>query len=374
MEPNQDPKKQKIEKTKEASMKTLAVFGLIAILALLSIGIVKFAPGAIRAIAAAAVSLSSVFIPADNLAIEATKYNVSSGEPFTLRWTRENSDETSGSYTLSYPCQDGVHLEAVQPGNNDVVFCNTSYHFLNSGDTLTLMGFINPQNQNQTVDIPVTIHFTQNGSSRETTSGTITISVSNTPFSPVNTGSTGSQTGTPVGTTTGSTNTGSTGSAGSTGQTTPQPGTTPGQSTSNRYPLPGTTVYQNNPNGQADLTARILEIGTISTTTGAFIPKREVGTYDRGAIRFEVINVGNKTSDSWTFAAVLPTFPDYIFQSESQQPLRPGDRIEFTIGFDSVKRQAQSEFRINVDPIGSVKESNKDNNIIKGTFYVNLGN
>jgi hypothetical protein len=87
----------------------------------------------------------------------------------------------------------------------------------------------------------------------------------------------------------------------------------------------------------------------------------------RIAVRFAVENLGTRTSPQWTFNAVLPTYPGNIFSSPSQQALGPGDRIEFTLGFDSVIDADTGVLTVNVDPAGSINESTKANNIIHYT-------
>ncbi len=334
---------------KMAATKTLAVVGLIAILGMLSFGIIKVAPTIIRGIAAAAVSLTSVFIPAEKLDLTATKYALSNGESFTLSWKTSAETLLDGSYTLSYPCITGLHLEDIAQNKKTVIFCNTTYNFLNTDNTITLAGF---NSKKEVLETPVTISFRKNGQSKETSSADVIISVSP---------STGSVVVTPTPTTPKPT------------PTTPAtPGTIPGRPSQNVYPIVigGSTV--NNPNGYVDLTGRILGTGVVSTSTNAFLAKDRVKPSERAAVRFEVINNGTKTSRDWNFAVVLPTFPGYIFQSDSQQPLAPGDRIQYTLGFDRIKYEAEGEIRLNIDTTGMNNESNENNNLISGKIYVDL--
>jgi CARDB len=361
-----------INKVKEHSIKTLAVFGLIGLLIIVSIAIIRVAPIAIRGIASAAVSLSSIFVPADKLSLQSSTYNANTGEPFTLTWSRTNQS-TNGSYTVSYPCTDGVHLEAVLPGKNDVIFCNTLYHFLNSNNSLTLAGFIAPGTaQNgaalNDLDIPVTLHYTQNGASSETTEATVTVNVS-----------TGANSQTANQTT--STNTANTTTPSNTASNVKInvniPSATPsaGQPITTTYNMTNGPTYTDRGNaGEPDLVATILQTGVVSTTTGAFTPQSSVKTSDRAAVHFQIQNIGTKASGSWTFAVVLPTYPAYTFQSGTQPSLAPGDRIEFTLGFDNIVHQSQGTIVVNADPLGQVQEANKVNNIATSTIYINTAN
>jgi len=357
------PKIAKIKQVHESSMKSLSIIGLIAILAVISFGLVKATPAIIRGVAAAAVSLSSVFIPAEKLIVSSDAYTIGSGDTFTLKWSLDSSSATpvGGSYTVSYPCVDGVHLEAVGRGSNDIIFCNTVFHFLNNDNSLALTGF---STKGATVNLPVTVYFTRNEESSPSTRANATITITGETSAdavkpPVKTEvSTGTNTGTNT-------------------NTTPNSGLTGSFQNNQVVQIPGTgatTISGSNPNGNIDLTATILETGYINLTTNAFVAAKEVKPDQRAAIRFEIVNLGSKRASDWTFAAVLPTFPGYIFQSNTQQALNPGDRVQFTLGFDSILKKTENEFIVNVDPLGSVQETNKTNNIIKGKIYVNLSN
>ncbi len=358
------PKIVKIKQIHESSMKSLSIIGLIAILAVISFGLVKATPAIIRGIAAAAVSLSSVFIPAEKLVVSSDVYTIASGDTFTLKWALGSSSASpiGGSYTVSYPCINGVHLEAVGRGSNDIIFCNTVFHFLNNDNSLTLIGH---STKTATVDLPITVYFTRNEESSPSTRANVSITI---------TGETSADAIKPPVKT--DTNTG-TNSAGANSANNSTSGLNGSFQNTQIVQIPGTGGVQNNgsnPNGNIDLTAIILETGYINTTTLAFVAAKEVKPDQRAAIRFEIVNIGSKAAKDWTFAAVLPTFPGYIFQSNTQQTLNPGDRVQFTLGFDSILKKTENEFIINVDPIGSVQETDKTNNIIKGKIYVNLSN
>lgn len=354
------PKIVKIKQIHESSMKSLSIIGLIAILAVISFGLVKATPAIIRGIAAAAVSLSSVFIPAEKLVVASDTYTIASGDTFTLKWALETSSTApiGGSYTISYPCIDGVHLEAVGRDSNDIIFCNTVFHFLNNDNSLALVGF---STKGATVNLPVSVYFTRNEESSPSTRANVTITI---------TGETSAEAVKPPVQPSTNTNTG-TGNATGTNS-----GLNGNFQNTQIVQIPGSGIATSgsNPNGNIDLTATILETGYINKDTLAFVAAKEVKPDQRAAIRFEIVNLGSKAAKDWTFAAVLPTFPGYIFQSNTQQTLMPGDRVQFTLGFDSIIKKTENEFIINVDPIGSVQETNKTNNIIKGKIYVNLSN
>ncbi len=119
------------------------------------------------------------------------------------------------------------------------------------------------------------------------------------------------------------------------------------------------------------LAPKILEIGVIDKITNVFQATASPSAHDRVAVRFEVENIGTADSGHWQFNAVLPTFPMYIFESEGQQPLSPGEKIEYVIGFDNVEPDVDGRFVINVDPTSSLSEASETNNIAITTIRVN---
>lgn len=116
--------------------------------------------------------------------------------------------------------------------------------------------------------------------------------------------------------------------------------------------------------GLPDLEATINKIGFLDENQN-FVATSTLQHNQTGAVTFTVKNIGTKTSDNWTFNAVLPTSPAHIFHSDGQKALAPGEKIEFVMGFDKMKVGEQIPVIINVDPTSGMKESNKTNNIVK---------
>jgi len=133
----------------------------------------------------------------------------------------------------------------------------------------------------------------------------------------------------------------------------------------------GTTVAED-PNGKADLGIHVLGTGILDPETNIFTPADIIKTTDRGAVQFEVTNLGTKTSEEWTFDAVLPTNPPHTFHSDNQQVLAPGERIEFTLGFDAVIHEEEGVITITIDPDNSIEEVTKENNIAKITIHIEI--
>ena len=334
------------QKLAGGATRALAVIGFVAVLIIGMWGSVQVAravPGTLSAIAAAFVSVTQIFVPAsETITLSAPSLSVPTGSPLTLSFTH-NKKSVDGSYTFRYNCVNGVSFVSGQNGATENIFCNTSFRFNNTNNTLTVTPV---STENRFVDVEVFVDFTPNGTNSSTVTGSTVVTVENT------TVATSPTTVTPP-------------------ITTPKPPVTPtrGSETKVTIPISGNTQV-NNPNGYVDLTARVIEIGTVDKATGAFVASTTPNRRDRVAIRFAIENVGTKTSKEFTFNAVLPTLPPYTYFSPMQQSLNPGDRIEFTVGFDSFIDASQGEVIINVDPTGTVNERSKDNNIVKYTMYV----
>ncbi|MBI3573909.1 hypothetical protein HY090_02565 [Candidatus Kaiserbacteria bacterium] len=339
-------------RVRESALRIFAVLGFVAILGIGIWGSIKIAsgvPNALSSLASAFVSLTSVFVPAGETVTLSAPAAVSSGTPFTLSWTHEKKS-VEGSYTFRYDCAEGVYFNSPSvSGSQTTIYCNVPFNFLNSGNSMVLT----PVSTNSVpASVTIYVDFTPNGVSKATVTGKTALIID-----PATAQTPTTNTPTPT-------------------QPTYHPvPVTPGPSTSQTYPVSGSSAQVSNPNGRVDLTARVLEVGVVDKNTGAFTasstPSRGVtsssGLY-RIAVKFAIENIGTKTSPQFDFAAVLPTLPSYVFNSPMQQELAPGDRIEFTLGFDSVDQSGTSTFTVNVDPSGRINESNKDNNIIHYTI------
>lgn len=340
----------------------LRVFAVISFIAVLSIGmwgsvqVAKAVPNALSAIAAAIASLSSVFIPAgsqEEILLSAPALTVASGETVPLSWEHVGKG-SEGSYTFRYDCADGVRFSSgASSGSAGVVFCNVPFHFLSNNNSLSLTAV---SEKNRFIDVTLFIDFTPNGASEATAEGSMTLTIVNED----------------IATSPGAISP-------SIGQT-PSTPSTPKTSapTPSGAPLPTseeiiTVPIVSDPNGQADLVGRIIEVGIVDKTTNVFTasstPNARSEEY-RVAIRFSIENAGTKTSPQFTFNAVLPTFPQHIFSSAGQPALNPGDRIEYTLAFDKFTDADEGMFTLNIDPSSRINERNKDNNLVKYAIKV----
>lgn len=307
-----------------------------------------FFGNALSKLAAVAVSLTQTFIPGERIILTASPKSVDSGDEIVLSWTHRNQTG-NGIYTLTYPCIDGTYLGVRVAEGDKMLLCDTASQIKSADRNLTLIPI---SELTDTVMIPVTFSYAQATDTQTAILSTITLSV-------VGTGTRTSVT-TPV-----------------VEKPVPVQTHTPvaGEKTEKVYllepaavsPAPETPAY-----GKADLAPRIIAIGVIDKTTNVFTETATLHAADRIAVKFEIENLGTVDSGNWMFAAVLPTFPMHIFDSESQPSLKPGDRIEYTIGFDQVQPDVDGRFVINVDPTRSLPEATKANNIATTTIRASL--
>ena len=340
-------------KVKETGIRILAIVGLAAILGIAALVVVRtyhYLPPIAERAYSAVVSFSSIFRPGEKLVLESSKLNISSGEAFTLTWTK--SGKTEGSYSLSYPCKKGMSL-SVSGGTNQKVACDSPFAITSEKNSASLKAF---STENRFTDTKITLTFTPKDSKESAIVASVLMLVNNTSIASNSTTTTAVK---PPVKTTPITKTSSTSSSTTT--------TVAGTKTEKTYPI-NTGGTTNTQTGSTDLVPTILETGIIDKLTNSFIATTTLRAYDRIAVRFEIANKGGRATGGWYFSAVLPTYPSYIFQSDGQQSLEPGDKIEFVIGFDHVQGADNNVVTINADPTQPLSEANETNNIVKTTI------
>lgn len=123
--------------------------------------------------------------------------------------------------------------------------------------------------------------------------------------------------------------------------------------------VPASTNYS----GLPDLAVENIVTGYLtSSNTSSFRASSRVPDGERGAFKFTVINRGTNVSDRFEFEVKLPTTRTYTYSSKSQQALRPGERIDYVMGFDQTKEGENRTITIEVDPDNDIRESNEGNN------------
>lgn len=337
-------------KIKDTTIKALAVLGVVGILSVggfFTVFVFSNLPDFASRIGAQVVNITQRFISAERIIVTLDERNPVDGDTVVLSFEHLSKEE-DGSYSFFYECKGGVHLER----DGEIIFCNTPYNFINDNNTISLRVF--STNTGET-EVPLSINFVRNNSTRISERGGTTLTVN---------GSEGNtEDGGTILVTDNSTNTGN--------SNTPR---TPGNKIEETFLFNETSGGGpgiSDPNGFIDLKPKIIEVGQIDRITNIFTATSTVSRGSRGAIKFEVENIGTKISGSWTFTLVLPTIPRHMYHSKNQQALLPGDKIEYIIGFDSIKDDGEPNIIIvNVDPTSSVIEKDNANNIVEAELKV----
>lgn len=354
--------------------------GIAVILLLVSAGVwtsvqlAPFLPGVFSRLSLALVSITQIFIPNEVLSVSLHPDIVSPGSETILSWDHSNP-QSSGTFAFSYQCQPGVELSIVNSASGTTtVPCGTATD-LDGEKRITLLA---SSQSTTTTLVPLSLAYHRSGTNATLFAST-TLTVTGAAKTGAASGNAQTAQTNPSRTTqtTGNNSSGATTgtpTAGSGSSQTPpasaQPETlTAGPETTHVYNL-GTTTPPSNPYGKPDLTASILAVGTLDKITNAFTATTTLHASDRIAVRFQVENIGTADSGMWSFNAVLPTYPSDIFQSDTQASLAPGDRIEYTIGFDQVQPGSNGRFVVNVDPANTISEANETNNIATTSIHI----
>lgn len=137
--------------------------------------------------------------------------------------------------------------------------------------------------------------------------------------------------------------------------------TTAGEKTSGTYQIGSTTALT--PSGLPDFVVSISAIGYLATTSAeSFVASSTIPSGSRPAVKFTIKNTGTNVTGSWRFSASIPTQTAYIYQSPIQQPLNPGDSIDYTLGFDQAIAGSNKMISITANFDHAVGESNTNNN------------
>lgn len=287
---------------KTVAIKTLAIVGFFATFALivwLVVQGVRLAPGAFSSLASIAESLQQ-YRPVTELSIGMEKDVVNSGESFKLSWSDMRQ---KGTYRFSYTCVDGVSVD-VRGTDNNLLSVPCTGNLSLSSDVHGLFLSFNSE-KNRFVDVPFIIAFEgEHGGTKIERRATITVANATIP----------SETKEPVATTTKQANS---------GEQRPSP-------TKNTAETASAITSVVHSEGYVDLKTSFLGIGTMDGNT--FVPAAQYDPTLRAGIKFDIANVGTKTSGPWAFTATLPS--GQLYSSDVQPALNPGDHVVFTLGFN----------------------------------------
>lgn len=358
------------ERVSGAMIKLLAIFGMIAILGLaawLSVQIIRYAPSVVATVSNIDLTSLPIGSNSENTAevpseltfvLSTTTYD--SGTPFALAWNTQT--EGYQDYLFSYTCADGFDMRVMEGPTFEDIPCDTEYSFTTQSNELLLMPV---SSQNRYLDVTLSLDSAASGA-QQGDQMTFTFVNSDLSSSPSITDEevtdesdteTPSQNNTTDNTTPSSNTTTGTGSA---GQQTPS---TPRESRTVFVPNQDT---RENPNGSPDLAVTILATGIMTEVDNkdTFFPLESIPHEKRAGIRFTVKNIGDKTmDDGWQFVAVLPLEEDasFEFESDAQDALKPGNSIEFTLGFDDIADTRNA--RISVEVLRNLGDRNESNDI-----------
>lgn len=151
---------------------------------------------------------------------------------------------------------------------------------------------------------------------------------------------------------------------------TPKPPTTSGPKSTTTYPIGGTGSPANY-SGLPDLIVTIQSVGYLEgATADSFVASSTVPAGYRPAVKFTIKNIGTNVMAPWRFSAMIPTQTAYLFQSQPQQSLAPGESIDYVLGFDQSNKGAGQMISVTANFDKAVTESTTDNN--SATAYLTV--
>lgn len=328
---------------KTAIIKTLAIIGLVGTI-LLSVWLLvqgaRVIPGAFSSLASIAEGLQS-YRGAEELEVFTGKSILNSEEEFEITWNEVGS---LGDYNFSYECTEGVSATMRSADDETVVIQCTDVLSLPSNVLGLTLSF--SSEKSRFTDVPFRVTFTdEDGELVEESENKITLVNATIPQRNTLTEAEeaeGTKTPTEVET--------EVETPGEVVETTvPTAPTVPTQTETVVSYIP-----QSDPNGFTDLSVSYRGIGRLTGST--FEPRGTFTQDDRGAIRFDVKNIGTKTSGEWAFSAELPS--GFVFESGTQSPLKPNERAEFTLGFTVDGTPRVASIAIDVDANSDIAQSN----------------
>lgn len=335
---------------KTAVTKMLAILGLVAILILVgwgSVRLISSLPGAFNSLASLTDGVYDYEPTPERIIISVGEAVVNTGDTVELAYLK---DTETGTYYFSYECIDGVTVS--HRSTNDPIECNELIELTEDVIALRL-----DSNQDRFVDVPLTISYVLNEEVAVSSDSVVTVvntainadEIPNIVLSePEDEDATDSIESDED-------ETAATEEANADDQTEAVSGSdSAGANTTPQYEII-TAIPSSNPNGYTDLSVQYLGVGSISGQQ--FQPAATLEADSPGAIRFQVKNLGTKTSDEWSFIAELPS--GQVYNSNNQAPLRPNERAVLTIGFTTDDDEETADFSVEVIH-SEVNQNNND--------------
>lgn len=331
MHETQRPQTGVSEESKLSAIKTLAIIGFIAtaiVLVWLAVVIVRFIPEGFSSLASL---MESVSAPGRELNISVNRTIVNVDDSVTVSWEKTG---VSGVYGFSYSCANGVAGSMIMSGGSTALIACDSWVALPS--TVTSAEFVFSSTQSRFADIKLAVRFTPENGGKTGITESIGVTLVNESVS---------EGGIVV---------------------TPEPAAPATTTPATPEPKPATTTPAipvspvSNPNGYTDLKISYVGVGDYNAATRTFTPKSSLENDGRRALRFEVVNIGTKTSGTWSYSATLPTEKGETYRADTQSSLLPGERSIVTVLFDPREKTGNATVRAEVSGGNDTRTSNND--------------
>lgn len=309
-------------------IKTLAIVGFLATIILsvwLMVQVVRIIPNAFSSLASIADSISNYRgEEGDELTIATGKSIVNSGESFQIAWTDLERD---GTYNFGYSCTEGIAVDVRVSGDRiEEVPCGELYEIPNGQFSLDV---IVTSEKARFTDIPFSILFMDTEEEDVTFEENSKVTVVNATIPQsaerIAEEESDDEEDEEIATDTEDEDE----------EEDEEVATTPARPAPTPAPKPKPTntvisyIPTSQANGFTDLSARFIGIGELDGND--FTPRATLEADENGALKFEVKNIGTKTSEEWAFEVMLPS--GFVYESDEQSPLKPNERVEFTLGF-----------------------------------------
>lgn len=122
--------------------------------------------------------------------------------------------------------------------------------------------------------------------------------------------------------------------------------------------------------GLPDLQVQIEAVGyRTGSSDDTFVASDSVSNDNDVAVKFVILNTGTNASGAFRFTADIPTTSNSEFDSDAQQSLNPGERIEYLLAFDHADTGSQ-DITVTVDPDHAITESNENNNSVSRSIDI----
>lgn len=336
-QPNDQQQEQ--EHQEDRTMGAFALVGLVVVIILvawLAIQAVRLIPDAFMSLASLADRVNNEPTPEVTLEVTSTQSVLNAGTAVLITW---NDLEAPGTYSFEYDCAPGVSLDLeVDGGARIPLACERSYEFADGTFSVTAHF---ASERDRVAEVTYRIVFVPEDGMEAVVEDEKMLTITNADIPDETETETEVETEPEPDDETATT---------TAPETTPQP---------IQYRWVKTTTYsvpESDPNGYADLSVSYHSVGEV--IGGTFVAESKLEAGEEGAIRFEVKNMGTKTSDEWEFTATLPSGERY--ESKTQDPLRPLERALVTVAFDSAGSEGAHQFEVEVTGGDDTNEGNNE--------------